>query len=451
MLLFADLRQFILYMMASILFALCILISQHCCAAFQLQMNNIQHSTKRSRTLETMQLKLLSEKGNRETVLKGSESVQGGTKTIGNKQKVQTKRIRNDTVQVVNENATQTDSVDAFVEEQIPAVKKLPKRKGKTSISSKEDTDTNEKSKQVNMKKAQTMTSRKDDVESVPPHTALSKVLANQYSIDLTSVSPSSMEPGARITSEDVKYHAWTLSQPPCTSEALKLAYSIGLDLNGLYDDDTRTYVMSKNEVQLYIENSRSLKMSSQVVKKETRRQQLSKKRKKMNALDKRVEQNVVKLADRTLRLATSLAGEIVNQVHLQMQNIQRNTDNERSKSDGVLVNINMLSHDMSVNDIQSIEDFDVDLANEIQDALDTAGESLPLVVALVPSPPPLQSLTSAQLKELLRQRGLKLSGVKAELLERLLLDCKDDSADVIRDSGNVDEMIDSVPFFLRQ
>jgi len=446
--------------MASILFALCILISQHCCAAFQLQMNNIQHSTKRSRTLESMQLKLLSEKGNRETVLKGSESVQGGTKTIGNettqkmtkktKQKVQTKRVRKDTVQVVNENATQTDSVDAFVE-QIPAVKKLPKRRGKTTISSKEDTDTNEKSKQVNMKKARTMTSRKDDVESVPPHTALSKVLANQFGIDLTSVSPLSMEPGARITSEDVKYHAWTLSQPPCTSEALKLAYSIGLDLNGLYDDDTRTYVMSKNEVQLYIENSRSLKMSSQVVKKETRRQQLSKKRKKMNALDKRVEQNVVKLADRTLRLATSLTGEIFNQVHLQMQNIQRNTDNERSKSDGVLVNINMLSHDKSVNDIQSIEDFDVDLANEIQDALDTAGESLPLVVALVPSPPPLQSLTTAQLKELLRQRGLKLSGVRAELLERLLLDCKDDSADVIRDSGNVDEMIDSVLFFLRQ
>jgi hypothetical protein len=444
-------------MMASILFALCILISQHCCAAFQLQMNNIQHSTKRGRTLESMQLKLLSEKGNRETVLKGSESVQGGTKTIGNestkqmkkaKQKVQTKRIRKDTVQVVNENATQTDSVDAFVE-QIPAVKKLPQRKGKTAISSKDDTDTNEKSKQVNMKKAQTMTSRKDDVESVPPHTALSKVFANQFGIDITSVCPLSMEPGARITSEDVKYHAWTLSQPPCTSEALKLAYSIGLDLNGLYDDDTRTYVMSKNEVQLYIENSRSLKMSSQVVKKETRRQQLSKKRKKMNALDKRVEQNVVKLADRTLRLATSLTGEIVNQVHLQMQNIQRNTDNERSKRDGVIVNINMLSHDKSANDIQSIEDFDVDLANEIQDALDTAGESLPLVVALVPSPPPLQSLTTAQLKELLRQRGLKLSGVKAELLERLLLDCKDDSADVIRDSGNVDEI--SVPFFLRQ
>ena len=151
------------------------------------------------------------------------------------------------------------------------------------------------------------------------------------------------------------------------------------------------------------------------------------------------------------MRLATSLTGEIFNQVHLQMQNIQRNTDNERSKSDGVLVNINMLSHDKSVNDIQSIEDFDVDLANEIQDALDTAGESLPLVVVLVPSPPPLQSLTTAQLKELLRQRGLKLSGVKADLLERLLLDCKDDSADVIRDSGNVDEMIDSVPFFLRQ
>ena len=446
-------------MMASMLFALCILLSmkfvQHCCVAFQLQMN-IQPSTKRSRTLESMQLKLLSEKDNRETVLKGSESVQGGMKTIGNestkqmtkktKQKCQTKLIRKETVQVVNENATQTDSVDVFVE-QIPAVKKISKRKGKTAISSKDNTDINEKSKQVNLKKAQIMTNRKDDVDSVPPHTALSKVLANQYGIDLASVSSSSMEPGAKITAEDVRYHAWTLSQPPCTSEALKLAYSIGLDLNGLYDDDTRTYIMSKDEVQLYIENSRSLKMSSQVIKKETRRQQLSKKRKKMNALDKRVEQNVVKIADKTLRLATSLTGEIVNQVQLQMQNIQRNTDNERSKSDVV----NMLSHKKIANDIQSIEDFDVDLANAIQDALDTAGESLPLVVAKVPSPPPLQSLTTAQLKELLRQRGLKLSGAKAELLERLLLDCKDDSADVISESGNVDEIIDSVPFFLRQ
>ena len=136
-----------------------------------------------------------------------------------------------------------------------------------------------------------------------------------------------------------------------------------------------------------------------------------------------------------------------MNQVQLQMQNIQRNTDNERSKSDVV----NMLSHKKIANDIQSIEDFDVDLANAIQDALDTAGESLPLVVAKVPSPPPLQSLTTAQLKELLRQRGLKLSCAKAELLERLLLDCKDDSADVISESGNVDEIIDSVPFFLRQ
>jgi hypothetical protein len=403
-----------------------------------------------------MQLKLLSEKGNRETILKGSESVQGGTKTIGNestkqmtkktKQKGQTKLIRKETVQVENENATQTESANIFAE-QIPAVKKISKRKGKIAITSMVDTEINEKSKQVNMKKAQTMTDREDDVDSVPPHTALSKVLANQYGIDLASVSPSSMEPGAKITAEDVKYHAWTLAQPPCTSEALKLSYSIGLDLNGLYDDDTRTYVMSKDEVQLYIENSRSLKMSSQVIKKETRRQQLSKKRKKMNALDKRVEQNVV--ADRTLRLATSLTGEIVNQVQLQMQNIQRNTDNERSKSDDDLVNI--LSHNKIANDIQSIEDFDVDLANAIQDALDTAGESLPLVAAKVPSPPPLQSLTTAQLKELLRQRGLKLSGVKAELLERLLLDCKDDSADVISDSGNVDEIIDSVPFFLRQ
>ena len=80
--------------------------------------------------------------------------------------------------------------------------------------------------------------------EVLPPHTALAKVLANQYGIDLNSVTPSAKGLNNKITAEDVEYHAWKLSQPPCTADALKIAYSLGIDLSDLYDDEDRETVM---------------------------------------------------------------------------------------------------------------------------------------------------------------------------------------------------------------
>jgi hypothetical protein len=288
-----------------------------------------------------------------------------------------------------------------------------------------------------------------NDVE-LPPHTALAQVLANQHGIDLTSVSPSSEVPGAKITAEDVEYHAWKIAQPPCTPEALAMAYSMGLDLNGLYDDDEREYVMGTADIQLYVDNSLSLKMSTQVVKRGANLDDYStesstKRVKKMRALDRRMEQNVGKLSD----LAKTLTGGILQQVQLQMQNIQRNTSIENVASKGVFVDI---MGKKGADDIQSIEDFDVDLANEIQDALSSAGESSALVVGCNSMEQEFQSMTCAQLKERLRLRGMKVSGKKADLVDRLLLGCEvngviaqNDSAEgEVGDDGN----IDNVPFF---
>lgn len=288
----------------------------------------------------------------------------------------------------------------------------------------------------------------------LPPHTALAQVLANQYGIDIASVSPSSEEPGAKITAEDVEYHAWMIAQPPCTPEALKMAYSMGLDLNGIYDDDDREYVMGTSDIQLYVENSRSLKMSTQVVKKgvnlDDNDTESSKKRmRKMRALDKRMEQNVVKLSDKTMRLTKTLTGGIFQQIQVQMQNIQRLTSSEKSMSEGVFVD---MMGKKGADDIQSIEDFDVDLANEIQEALSTAGELTPPAVEYNSMENELHSMTCAQLKERLRLRGLKVSGKKADLVDRLLLDCEDDRLLAQNDSYEVDDYddgnSDSAPFF---
>ncbi|KAL3794997.1 hypothetical protein ACHAW5_002166 [Stephanodiscus triporus] len=288
----------------------------------------------------------------------------------------------------------------------------------------------------------------------LPPHTPLAQVLANQYGIDIASVSPSSKEPGAKISAEDVEYHAWMIAQPPCTPEALKMAYSMGVDLNGIYDDDDREYVMGPSDIQLYVENSRSLKMSTQVVKKgvnlDDNDTESSKKRmRKMRALDKRLEQNVVKLSDKTMLLTKTLTGGILQQILVQMQNIQRLTSREKSMSEGVFVD--MMGKKVA-DDIQSIEDFDVDLANEIQEALSTAGELSPPSVEYNSMENELHSMTCAQLKERLRLRGLKVSGKKADLVYRLLLDCEDDRLLAQNDSDKVDDYddgnFDSAPFF---
>jgi hypothetical protein len=215
------------------------------------------------------------------------------------------------------------------------------------------------------------------------------------------------------------------------------------------------------------------------------------------------------------------MAGGIMQRAALQMQNIQRSSIGDESAIGGGIVR-NIMGK--NANDIHSIGDFDVDLANVIQEALSTAGESSSptagnsscdksgdgsanmmmgenddgvfrsigdfdvdlsneireaLIVAEKSSPSPtadgesvddegdgssssaaagnhsieselLQSMTCAQLRERLRLRGMKVSGKKADLVHRLLLDGVDDGAIARNHNGNADDdgEVDDVPFF---
>lgn len=209
----------------------------------------------------------------------------------------------------------------------------------------------------------------RQNIPQLPPHTALAQVVANQYSIDLTEVSPSS--PGNKITADDVEYHAWKISQPPCTPEALELAHSLGLNLNELYDDEDREYVMQLSDVELFQENARSLKMATQIKKgvdygsisKSDRR-----KTKKINALDKRMEQNMGKLSQSAMKLAGTVTGGIMQQIKLQTQKIQLEAS-EKLKDKSILGDAIAKSTDT----FTAVEDFDADLAREIEAALSSA------------------------------------------------------------------------------
>ena len=283
--------------------------------------------------------------------------------------------------------------------------------------------------------------------EVLPPHTALAKVLANQYGIDLNSVTPSAKGLNNKITAEDVEYHAWKLSQPPCTADALKIAYSLGIDLSDLYDDEDRETVMDMSDVQLFVEHSRSLKMSSQVVKRgstnlDNDTQSSRKRMKKMSAIDKRMEAKMEQLSEKAMKVVSTVTGGIVNQVQLQARGI---TD-----TDGI-----------ATKDIQTVEDFDIDLASEIKEALSIASnindkngedendlESLSTSATLeeaksIPasfSEEELEAMTCVQLKALLGRRGMKRTGKKTDLVKRLL-------GEVSRDV-DVDDRSDSPLFF---
>ena len=286
----------------------------------------------------------------------------------------------------------------------------------------------------------------------LPPHTALAQVVANQYGIDLNTVSPSSSTPGSKITADDVEYHAWKLSQPPSTAEAIELAHKLGLDLNEIYDDEDRQYIIELSDVKLYQENSRSLRMTSQTKKGKqyTLDPQSRKQAKKERELDRRMEQNMGKLSEKAMKLAGTVTGGIAQQVQ---QAIGLNGI-ELLKGRGILTGIN----GKDTGDIKTVEDFDADLASVIQEALSSANanddiseneamnQSLDGIIEqdsedqtsvgtindneekVEHSAPSvrfteeeLQSFTCVQLKELLRRRGLKMSGKKAELVERLL------------------------------
>lgn len=283
--------------------------------------------------------------------------------------------------------------------------------------------------------------------EVLPPHTALAKVLANQYGIDLNSVTPSAKGLNNKITAEDVEYHAWKLSQPPCTADALKIAYSLGIDLSDLYDDEDRETVMDMSDVQLFVEHSRSLKMSSQVVKRgstnlDNDTQSSRKRMKKMSAIDKRMEAKMEQLSEKAMKVVSTVTGGIVNQVQSQARGI---TD-----TDGI-----------ATKDIQTVEDFDIDLASEIKEALSIASnindkngedendlESLSTSATLeeaksIPasfSEEELEAMTCVQLKALLGRRGMKRTGKKTDLVKRLL-------GEVSRDVDG-DDRSDSPLFF---
>lgn len=283
--------------------------------------------------------------------------------------------------------------------------------------------------------------------EVLPPHTALAKVLANQYGIDLNSVTPSAKGLNNKITAEDVEYHAWKLSQPPCTADALKIAYSLGIDLSDLYDDEDRETVMDMSDVQLFVEHSRSLKMSSQVVKRgstnlDNDTQSSRKRMKKMSAIDKRMEAKMEQLSEKAMKVVSTVTGGIVNQVQSQARGI---TD-----TDGI-----------ATKDIQTVEDFDIDLASEIKEALSIASnindkngedendlESLSTSANLeeaksIPasfSEEELEAMTCVQLKALLGRRGMKRTGKKTDLVKRLL-------GEVSRDVDG-DDRSDSPLFF---
>ena len=273
----------------------------------------------------------------------------------------------------------------------------------------------------------------------LPPHTALASVLANQYNIDLNSIT---ITPSAKkITAEDVEYHIWKLAQPPCSAEVLELAHSRGIDLNELYDDEDRETELDMSDVQLFIQHERSLKLSSQKIMKNGRIVKVDndtlsskKKMKKMSDLDKRVEANMDKLSDKAMKLFGSVSDEIVQQVKLQT---------------GINSNGNAVQHEFS-----AVKDFDIDLASEIEEALSIAsnidgevgisavcGEDTRTIepsqeerlqvgeqeiessdaATTKFSEDELQSMTCVQLKELLREQGMRVSGRKAELIDRLL------------------------------
>ena len=201
-----------------------------------------------------------------------------------------------------------------------------------------------------------------NDSTDLPPHTALAQVVANQYDIDLSSVEPKKGR-GNKITAADVEYHAYKISQPPCTPQALELAYSYGLDLNPLYDgyddkdENEEPHYLRISDVELLKDNLRSFRVSYQkirgddVVPGDVRRKQQH-----MNELEKRMEKNIVQLSEKALQAVASV-GSALQSVQSQVQ-LTLPTDIFRS----------------GYSKIDSVQDFDRELADEIQAALMSAG-----------------------------------------------------------------------------
>ncbi len=307
-------------------------------------------------------------------------------------------------------------------------------------------------------------------MDTTPAHTSLARVMANQLNIDLSSVTPSN---GAKITASDVEYHAWKLSQPPSTPEALARAHQLGLDLNTLYDDEDRDYVMQVSDVQLYEENIRSLKVVSQkrigVSNVNSKQRQRTK---KLSALDERMEKRMEFIAKKLGNVAGGIAKQVrTNDFKVVLNGIKKKKDAPEIKSvqdfDAALAieiqedlicadsNNESNSHtqniesdkspqyyiDADANDEletgQSISDVDADADNELETihtsmtvadikgqlrthGMKVSGNKSELAKRLC-TLKRLQSMTVEQLKQELRNQDLKIGGKKAELVERLL------------------------------
>jgi hypothetical protein len=202
-----------------------------------------------------------------------------------------------------------------------------------------------------------------DEPTVLPPHTALAQVLANQYNIDLSTVEPRSKSRD-KVTAADVEFHAYKLSQPPCTPQALELAYSYGLDLNILYeeyiDDETeedQTQYLKISDVELLKDNLRSLRASRQRIQGRSGANipaDLRRKQKHLNELETRMEKNVVQLSEKAMQAVGTVAGIL------------------QTFQSSLPVPGDMFG--LGDSKVDSVQDFDRELADEIQAALLSAG-----------------------------------------------------------------------------
>lgn len=201
-----------------------------------------------------------------------------------------------------------------------------------------------------------------DDPTELPPHTALAQVLANQYEIDLKSVERRKRRD--KITAADVEFHAYKISQPPCTPQALELAYSYGLDLTILADaddgesEDGQINYLKISDVELLRDNMRSLRASRQKVQGKTNlAADVRRKEKHLNELEQRMEKNVGQLSEKAMQAVGSVAGAF-----------------ERVKSQVKLPSVDLFGTAAANTKFDSVQDFDQELADEIQAALASAG-----------------------------------------------------------------------------
>ena len=300
-----------------------------------------------------------------------------------------------------------------------------------------------------------------DASDAAPPHTALAQVVANQRGVDLAAVARASPRRGRgdRITAEEVEYYAWTVNMPPATTEAAELAYSVGLDLNDIYDDEDGRYVVQMDDVELFLEHASSLRMTSQT-RKGTSDDPVARSRRKRSRRMKQLDERMGRTWGTLSGTAARFTGEVLQQA-------QRTATAQWGEVAGLL--------EMKADADTRLRrlGLDAELANEIQEALScvddldddgdyweveepTAGAANGASPPPPPPPPPpgvedvddggiraaapaagpaeetapsaaspaqeeeLPSLTVVQLKEMLRRRGLKVSGRKVDLVERL-------------------------------